>query len=72
MDLTLPGETGGAEILKKLRNEFPNVRAIAASGYSDDEILAEYKKYGFADKLLKPFRLKDVNRIMWSLFPERR
>lgn len=71
MDLTLPGESGGAAILQKLREEFPNVRAIAASGYSDDEILAEYKKYGFSDKLLKPFRLKDVNRLMWSLFPDR-
>ncbi|MBR2427984.1 MAG: response regulator [Lentisphaeria bacterium] len=72
MDLTMPGDTGGAEILQKLRKEFPNVRAIAASGYSDNEILADHQNFGFTEKLLKPFRMKDVNRIMYTLFPERR
>lgn len=71
MDLTLPGDSGGAQVLQKLKQEFPYVRAVAASGYCDDEVLADYEKYGFADKLLKPFRLKDVNRIMLALLPER-
>ena len=71
MDLTLPGGTGGAEVLQKLKIDFPNIRAIAASGYSDDEVLADYKKFGFADKLLKPFRLKDVNQLMLALLPDR-
>lgn len=71
MDLTLPGGAGGVEILQKLKKEYPDIRAIAASGYSDDEVLADYKKFGFADKLMKPFRLKDVNRIMHSLLPDK-
>ena len=71
MDLTLPGGASGVEILQKLKKEYPDIRAIAASGYSDDEVLADYKKFGFADKLMKPFRLKDVNRIMHSLLPDK-
>ena len=71
MDLTLPGGAGGAAILQKLKKEYPHIRAVAASGYSDDEVLADYEKFGFAEKLLKPFRLKDVNRIMLTLLPDR-
>lgn len=71
LDLTLPDGIGGKEVLDILKKESPDVRAVAASGYCDDPILSNPAAYGFAAKLLKPFRLKEVNRVMYHLMGTR-
>ena len=58
-------------MLDILKKESPDVRAVAASGYCDDPILSNPAAYGFAAKLLKPLRLKEVNRVMYHLMGTR-
>ena len=60
LDLTIPGGMGGKETLEKLREIDPNVVAIVSSGYSNDPILADYKKYGFKGVLPKPFTIEQL------------
>ncbi|HPG40633.1 MAG TPA: response regulator [bacterium] len=64
MDLTVPGGIGGKEAISKLREIDPNVKAIVASGYSNDPVMANYKDYGFSGILGKPFKIKELSRVL--------
>ncbi len=60
MDLTIPGGKGGKEAIQGLLAIDPDAKAIVASGYASDPILANHREFGFAGKLTKPFRLHDL------------
>ncbi len=60
MDLTIPGGMGGKEAMQKLREIDPQVKGIVASGYSNDPVMAEYEKYGFAGMAHKPFEIDEL------------
>ncbi len=55
LDLTIPGHDGGAQVLPRLRALDPQVAAIVASGYADDNVLARHEAHGFRGRLHKPF-----------------
>jgi len=67
LDLTIPGGQGGVEILKKLREIDPEIKAIVTSGYSHDAVLATYTQYGFIDTLAKPFSFDDVWKVLQKI-----
>ncbi|MBN1335722.1 MAG: response regulator [Deltaproteobacteria bacterium] len=64
LDLTVRGGMGGVETLDRLRAIDPSVRAVAVSGYSDDPVMSIYSDHGFAGVLPKPFRMKDLDRVL--------
>ena len=70
MDLTIPGGMGGEETIKKLKEFDPNVKAIVSSGYSNDPIMANFKKFGFVNVLTKPYQIRELARIIDSIFSE--
>ncbi len=70
MDLTVRGGMGGREALAKIRAIDPDVRAIVASGYSDDDTLADPDAYGFVEALPKPFVLRDLAEALERLLHE--
>ena len=63
-DLTIPGGMGGEEVVRRLREIDPDVRAIITSGYTADPVLAHYAEYGFRGVLDKPFRLDELVRVL--------
>ncbi|MBI5454115.1 MAG: response regulator [Deltaproteobacteria bacterium] len=73
MDLTIPAGMGGKEAIKKLLEIDPSARAIVSSGYSNDSIMSEFAKYGFAAVIAKPYRISDlsqtVHRVIYSRKP---
>ena len=70
MDLTIPGGMGGKEAIVKLFEIDPEVRAIVASGYADDQIMAESNKYGFCGVLVKPYEIYELDEILQRVIIE--
>jgi two-component system, cell cycle sensor histidine kinase and response regulator CckA len=64
LDLTVRGGMGGLETLQKLREIDPDVKAVVSSGYSDDEVVATYRQYGFRSFLKKPYDIQELGRIL--------
>ncbi|NLW31858.1 MAG: PAS domain S-box protein [Fibrobacter sp.] len=66
LDLTVPRDIGGFQTLQKLKNQFPDLKAVATSGYSEDPIIANPLKYGFVDAIRKPYAQKELEFILWK------
>jgi PAS domain S-box-containing protein len=64
MDLTIPGRMGGVEASTALRALDPAAVLIVSSGYSNDPVLSNFRKYGFTDSLTKPFRVEDLVAVL--------
>lgn len=64
LDLTVPGEMGGAEAAEELRKIDPQVRCVVSSGYSTDPIMAEYREHGFVAVIAKPYQLAELNEVL--------
>ena len=60
LDLTIKGGLGGKETVRKLRDLCSEVKIFAASGYSQDPILANYQDYGFNGIIAKPFTMDEL------------
>ncbi|HTL68105.1 MAG TPA: ATP-binding protein [Lacunisphaera sp.] len=63
-DLTVPGGMGGREALATLLQSYPNARAIASSGYSNDPVMANPQAFGFRTQLSKPYEFNDLVRAV--------
>ena len=48
LDLIIPGGIGGFETFQRISEFDPQVKAVVSSGYSNDPIIANYKKYWFS------------------------
>ncbi len=64
MDLTVPGGMGGKETVKILLDIDPEAKVIVSSGYSNDPVMADYKRFGFSGAVSKPFKLKDLIKTL--------
>jgi PAS domain S-box-containing protein len=64
LDLTIPGEKGGREIFSRLREVDSGVKAIVSSGYSDEDVVANYRDYGFNGSLAKPYRISRISQVL--------
>ncbi len=68
LDLTIRGGMGGKETVKRLLEINPDIKAIVASGYSNDPVLGNFKEFGFVDVYYKAARPDDllaaVNRVI--------
>jgi CheY-like chemotaxis protein len=64
MDLTIPGGLGGKETIARLHEFDPFVKAVVSSGYSTDPIVANFRQYGFAGILTKPYTAKEMSEVI--------
>jgi len=70
MDLTIPGGMGGMETIKKLLEVDPGVRAIVSSGYANEAVMADYKKYGFRGMVAKPYTSGELGKVVHDVIGE--
>ncbi|HUR59799.1 MAG TPA: ATP-binding protein, partial [Opitutaceae bacterium] len=64
MDLTVVGGMGGEECFTELKKLDPDVRAIVASGYDNDEMARQFLDRGFCGYLTKPYRVTDLGKVL--------
>jgi len=71
LDLAIKGGMGGTKTIRRLKEIDPRVKAILSSGYSTDEAMSNYRKYGFSGLVAKPYELKELSRILMSVLQAR-
>jgi two-component system cell cycle sensor histidine kinase/response regulator CckA len=67
MDLTIPGGMGGKETVQKILEIDTEAKVIVSSGYSTDPVMANFKDYGFASAIVKPYKLSDLTQVINQL-----
>ena len=60
LDLTVQGGMGGDLAIVRLLNLDPDVKAIVSSGYADSPAMTDFKKYGFAGAIAKPYGVEQL------------
>jgi PAS domain S-box-containing protein len=70
LDLTVRGGMGGKQVIRKLKEIAPEVRAIISSGYTDDPVMSDFREYGFVATLAKPYSKKDVSEALHKALVE--
>jgi len=63
LDLTVRGGMGGVEAAAKLKELDPSLKLIVSSGYSDAQVISDFRKYGFDDVIPKPWAIAQVGEI---------
>jgi PAS domain S-box-containing protein len=66
MDLTVPGGIGGEQVSQKILEVDPEAVLIVSSGYVNNSILSNPHKYGFKDRLVKPYNFKKLQEVILS------
>jgi CheY-like chemotaxis protein len=64
MDLTIVGGMGGEETFKHLREIDPDVVAVIASGYDNEDMKRQFLEAGFAGYLTKPYRRNELGNMI--------
>jgi PAS domain S-box-containing protein len=64
LDLTIPGAMGGNEVVGILREKYPDIKAFASSGYSEDPVMSNPSSFGYTDSIQKPFRIHELNELL--------
>jgi CheY-like chemotaxis protein len=67
LDLTVRGGMGGMETMSRLSAIDPAVTAVVSSGYSEDPVVRDHARYGFAGVVEKPYRIQDLGRRLKDL-----
>lgn len=71
LDLTIPGGMGGKDVIKKLLEIAPSVKAIVSSGYAADPIMADFKEYGFSAVVTKPYSVAQIEKVLRSILKKK-
>ncbi len=72
LDLVLERDMGGTDVMKDLLAIDPDVKTIISSGYLYDPVIMNYKDYGFAGILTKPYDPKELDEKLQNIIhPEK-
>ncbi len=70
LDLTIPGFKSGEETFHELHALNPEIKAVASSGYSQNDVMANHEKYGFSSVIPKPYNINKIFSVIKPLLPE--
>ena len=63
LDLTTPGGLGGKDTIERLLAYDPAIKAIVASGYTEDPVMGRYREPGFRGVMPKPIDVKKLSHV---------
>ncbi|MCK4642961.1 PAS domain S-box protein [bacterium] len=64
LDLTIPGGEGGLRTMQEILKIDPAVKAIVSSGYSNQTVMSDPKKFGFSGAVAKPFMMNELMKTL--------
>jgi CheY-like chemotaxis protein len=64
LDLSVPNGLGGKETIELLKDFDPAVKAVISSGYTTDPVVQDFSRYGFSEKLTKPYNIKEIKNLL--------
>lgn len=64
LDLIIQEGMGGQEALKHLLSFDPDAKVIVSSGYAHNPVMTNFREYGLAGFLPKPYKLEELERVM--------
>jgi PAS domain S-box-containing protein len=64
VDLTMPGDLPGEEVISRLRAQDHMVKIVVMTGYSTNPLMADYQEHGLTGALAKPFNLEVLNDVL--------
>jgi CheY-like chemotaxis protein len=67
LDLSVPNGLGGKETIELLKDFDPAVKAVISSGYTTDPVVQDFFRYGFSEKLTKPYNIKEMKNLLESV-----
>ncbi len=71
LDLAIPGGMGGKEVMQELIAIDPHVKAIISSGYLNDPVVRDFKRYGFLAMLTKPYEANELDDKLQNIIKTR-
>ena len=67
MDLTVAGGMGGEESARHILAIDPGARLVVSSGYYNDCVMADFKKYGFCAVMPKPYKTSELSGVLSNI-----
>jgi len=64
LDLSNPHGMGAEQTIQQIRKMDNRVKAVVTSGYSEDSVMKNYRKYGFIASLSKPFDVEQLKKLL--------
>ncbi len=64
VDLIVDVGMGGREAIERLLEVDPHARAVVSSGFYNDPVMADFRKFGFRGVLPKPYNISDLDRVL--------
>jgi CheY-like chemotaxis protein len=68
LDLKIKGGLGGKEVIRQMREWYPEITAVACSGYYDDPVMSDPCSYGFKCALRKPYTSEELHNVLQTAF----
>lgn len=68
LDITIPGGMGAQETMPKLLALDPAVKGIISSGYFNNPMIVDYRSFGYAAVIVKPYGFKELNEALDTAF----
>lgn len=68
-DIKMPG-MNGFDLLKTIKERFPDMRMIMMTGYSDDFTVKDALKLKADEYIIKPFNTQDITAVVKSVLGE--
>lgn len=67
LDLNVEIGKDGKAALRELLEADPKVKAVVSSGYSNDPVMTECRRHGFAGAVNKPFSLEELGNVLHAV-----
>jgi PAS domain S-box-containing protein len=70
MDLIVPGDIGGEQAIRILKEMDPDAKIIISSGNFNNPLMSNSRKYGFCPVIAKPYRMSELHQVLQETLGE--